>query len=187
MYATAGNSGPKELAPIGLAGARIYAIVDLGMQPNKFKEGTLQRKVRLSWEIAKPMSDGRPFAFHKNYTLSLDERSSLYADLKALLGEAPEAPFDMKSLLGKECALMIAKKIKADKSEGREIGSILPAIPGQDAPKDKANKLVYWSFDEPNMDVFNALPDFLKADIQNSPNWANLKNLKSDDGDDIGF
>lgn len=186
MYATAGSTGPKELAPVGLAGARIYAIVDLGLQPNKFKDGALQRKVRLSWEINKPMSDGRPFAFHKNYTLSLDERSSLYADLKALLGEAPQSPFDMKSLLGKECALMIAKKIKADKSEGREIGSILPAIPGQDAPKEKANKLVYWSFEEPDMAALATLPEFLQNDIKASPNWKNI-NTKVDDGSDVPF
>ena len=36
---------------------------------------------------------------------------------------------------------------------------------------EPVNDLVWFDVDEPDMDVFNAFPDYLKEVIQNSPEW----------------
>lgn len=171
---TSPDERPRELPKPGLYGARIYAIIDMGSQPNKFKEGTLQRKVQFSWELDSLMSDARPFTVHRSYTASLNEKSNLFADLKGMLGHEPETPFDITSLCGRECTIFVAHS-KPD-AKGRiwpEISALMPIEgTGKKGPELKvANKPVVFMLDSYDGSKFEELPGFVKEKIMASPEW----------------
>lgn len=171
---TGGEDRPRELPKPGLYGARIYAVVDLGSQPNKFLDGKLQRKIQVSWELDSLMSDGRPFAVHRKYTASLNEKSNLFADLKGMLGQEPETPFDLTKLSGMECTIFVAHS-KPD-AKGRiwpEISALMPIEgTGKKGPESKvANKPIVFMLDTYDAKKFEDLPSFLKEQIMGSPEW----------------
>jgi hypothetical protein len=98
-------------APEGTHQAVCVDILDKGMLPNKFKEGQLQHKIDIAWEIDETRDDGKRFVVFKRYTLSLDDRSNLRRDLQAWRGKpftpAELAGFDVETVKGANCLVNI--------------------------------------------------------------------------------
>jgi len=95
-------------APEGVHNGVCVDVVDMGMVTDNF--GT-KHKCRLAWELDEKMTDGRPFLCSKTYTVSLNEKSSLYKDLKAWRGVAftkeELAGFDLEKVIGAPCQIVI--------------------------------------------------------------------------------
>lgn len=178
-----------ELIPAEFYGARIFHAVDKGSQPNQFKNGSLQRKIEVGWELDAYMKDGRPFAMYKTYTASFDDRSNLYADLKLIFGEDPvtiELKDLLKKLIGMECGMVIGHKKKEDGTLKPEIQSMMSGkMAGRKGPDKNRNTPVVFSLDEWDEEVFNGLKDFTKDAIKASPEYQELMTpAKTDDDPD---
>lgn len=105
VYVKGGDFKP---APEGLWDAVCVDVHDLGMKETQWGD---KRKLRISWEIAAKMDDGRPFVVNKLYTASLHEKSTLYKDLKAWRGRPFTAEelrqFDVEKVLHAPCKVLV--------------------------------------------------------------------------------
>ena len=171
------DSGDFVPAPSGTHLAICYRLIDLGTQKTEWSgEINYKRKIMLSWELPhEPMQDDRPISAHQRYTYSSHEKSRLRKDLEAWRGKAfrdedfGPGGFDIKNILGKGCYLSIVQTEK----DGRTYANInsVSALPkGTETPKP-ANPIVYFSLDEFDQAVFDALPDSIKDIIKRSPEY----------------
>lgn len=109
-YADGGNATTRTPAPEGTHQAVCVDVIDLGKVPNKFKDGALQHKINLAWQINELRDDGKRFLVYKRYTLSLHEKATLRKDLESWRGkpfEESELPFDIERLIGANCLLNV--------------------------------------------------------------------------------
>lgn len=177
------NSTPRELIPAGNYIARCYQMIEIGtIQETILGKTKSLHKVRLSWElptelkIFKPENGEQPLVIHKEYTLSMNEKSNLRKDLKSWRGkdftEEEAAGFDITKLLGVPCMLnIIHKPSKSDPSKiYEEIAGITSIPKGFEVPK-QINKSVELSYDNFNIEIFESLPDFIKQKMQASSEY----------------
>lgn len=97
--------------PAGPHSAVCVDVVDLGMVPNKFKNGQKQHRCRLVWQVAENNEEGKPFLVQKTYTASLHEKAILRKDLESWRGrpfsDQEAEGFDVEVLLLKPCLLNV--------------------------------------------------------------------------------
>lgn len=187
-----------ENPPAGVYSARCYKIVDLGTQQEDFQGNAItRRKIVVSWELHKDgvrMSDGRPFAISKTYTLSLSEKANLRHDLEAWRGtpfkeEELQEGFDIEKLLGKKCTLQLTEKVSKSGNKYMIVNSIMQS--DGDVPNLENPKFIFdlENFDQEN---FDKLSDYYKQQIMESPEYMELtprtpEEVKQDEIGDIPF
>jgi hypothetical protein len=115
IIATAGaDSANFTPAPAGTHQAVCVDVIDVGMKPNKFKNGALQHKIDIAWQIAETRDDGKRFVLYKRYTLSLNEKATLRHDLESWRGKPftrdEEMGFDVESVKGANCLINVQHK-----------------------------------------------------------------------------
>lgn len=180
MSLTATDKGGAEfqITPEGTYIGRCYKIVDLGTQTSTGMFGTKeQHKVMVSWELLDDkikMEDGRPFSVTQWYTVSLHEKSKLRADLEAWRGKKFTSEelegFDLSKVMGSYCMLQV---IHDESGKYANVNSIMSHK--GDKPKP-VNDNVLFDIDEPDMKVFEAMSDNMKAKIQSAPEWKGSAN-----------
>jgi hypothetical protein len=192
------TAGDFEIVPEGQYVARCYRVIDLGTQSIEYMgEQKQQHKVLIYWEILDKdakMDDGRPFSVSRKYTASLDERSHLYSDLVAWRGKTFTQEellgFDISKLLGAYCTLQIVH----NESNNKTYANVNAIMSTKERPEG-VNPLVMFDIDNPDMEVFEGLSDWIKDQIRNSQEWqvkdmaVNVDVPKDDDIDpkDIPF
>jgi len=186
MIATDSGGGDFKPVPAGMHLARCYRIIDLGTQKTEFQgQVKMQRKIIMQFEVhgeddsGKPiqMDDGKPMSISKNYTLSLAEKATLRADLQSWRGRdfRPDElrGFELKNVLG---AWAMISVVQAMGNNGKEytnivnVNSVPSIIKSAGLPKGH-NELVLWSFDDPDMKVFETFSNNIKKKIQESPEY----------------
>lgn len=189
IKAAVGGSGDFELVPAGVYLARCYQMIDLGTQKVVSKQfGTKSvRQVMLYWEILQDddgkdvfMEDGkRVFSISKTYTLSMHKKAGLRKDLDSWRGEpftdAEADGFDITKLLGVFCKLQVVHNKSGDRVFAN-VNSIMTT-------KKKAkgvSALVGFSVEDPEMDVYESLPEWLQNKIADSKEWADDTNVDHD-------
>lgn len=185
IKASVGGGGDFELVPAGVYLARCYRMIDIGTQQVTSKKfGTKNvRQVMLYWELLQDddgekvaMEDGRPFSISKTYTLSMNKKANLRQDLDAWRGvpfKDDEADgFDITKLLDKFCKIQVVHNVSGDKTYAN-VGSIMTTKKTAEA----VNEIVGFSVADPDMEVFEKLPEWIKTKVQESAEW-------NDDGDD---
>lgn len=180
ITATAGNSEEFEQIPAGVYLARCYKMIDIGTQTThsaKFGDKEVHQVI-ISWELlqdddGKPvfMEDGkRIFSVSKKYTLSMNKKANMRKDLDSWRGipftEAEAAEFDITKLLGKFCKLQVVHNQTGDKTYSN-VATLMNTK--KEAPG--VNDIVGFSIDEPDMAVFNELPQWLQDKIRESAEW----------------
>ena len=120
-------------APAGMHRAICCDVVDLGKVDTTWGP---KHKVLVAWQTEALIPEsGKPYYVAQRYTLSLDERSNLRRDLETwrtkpfTLTEA--AGFDLETLIGHECGLVIVHKEGSE--QGRifaNVQAVLPKLPG---------------------------------------------------------
>lgn len=181
--------GQKELPRIGQHLARCYQVIDFGTQIEEIGgETKARRKVRLAFELPncllqgtyKAELKGKPFSVARNFTQSLHTKAALRLALEAWRGkpftEQQVSEFSDKDLLGKTCVVTLAL------SRNGSNANIVAFAPPKDL-EGKAlvcppavNPPVYLSL-EPNEfdgDTFGKLPDWMKEEIDKSPEYKRL-------------
>jgi hypothetical protein len=104
LIATRGSNGTYTPAPEGTWDAVLCDVKDLGLCDTQYGK---KHQIRLVWQISEKMEDGRPFTIGRRYGLSLNEKSSLFKDVKSWFGKIPPAELDLEKLIGQNCQLVI--------------------------------------------------------------------------------
>ena len=190
-----GNADFKRIPP-GSYIARCYLLVDMGEQLSDGKFGqSVQHKIRLGWEVFGEDETGAPLTVDmdgvhramtigKTYTLSLNEKAGLRKDLTSWRGRdfTPEEleGFDITNILNVYCMLNITTSEKDGKTY-TNISAITPlpsALKNSKPPAD--HEPVMFNLDEPDWQVFEALPEWLSDTIKKSPQYAELAAMPRD-------
>ena len=192
-----------ELVPVGNHVARCYAMVEIGTVTDEYMGAPKSlHKVRVSWElphkkkIFNPEKGEQPFSIHKEYTLSMHEKSNLRQDLESWRGKAfteEEAKaFDVTKLLGKECMINIIHNVSRTGNAYAQIASITPVPEGMVCPP-QINPTFVLSYSEWEQKKFDLLPEWIRKKMEDTPQYKSLfsggSDVKADitSDDDIPF
>jgi hypothetical protein len=162
--------------PAGVHVARLIEIIDIGTQRTEWMgKVRLNQKFRATWEVpAERTPDDRPLVISKTYTWSWNEESAMRKDLTAWRGKAftndDIKGFQIQTLLGRPCQLVVEHNEKNDRVFAN-IDRVTPLLKGVTCPEQE-NTSKFFDLDQPDMTVFNGLPDWLQEIIQKSPEWA---------------
>jgi hypothetical protein len=179
IIATSNGSTNFEPMATGNYPARCYSMVHIGTV-DEIILGTQKtlNKVRITWELPtelkvfKEENGEQPQVISKEFTLSMHEKATLRGFLKNWRGkdfsEEEAKAFDIEKLIGAPCMLNIThKKSKDGTKTYAEIGSISTMPKGFLCPP-QINKSFVWTYEDFDIEKFNALPDYLKAKMINS-------------------
>lgn len=180
MAINATNEG-KKFEPIeaGNYVARCYSMIHIGTI-----EETIQgkkkhlNKVRIAWELPTEMkvykeeNGEQPAVISKEFTLSMNEKSTLRAFLKNWRGkdfsDDEAKSFDITVLLGLPCMLNITHKPKADGSAiYAEIGNVSAMPKGMVCPP-QINDIFELNYDDFDTAVFATLPEYIRKKMEAS-------------------
>ena len=192
MKATTGG-GNSDFPMLDEGGylARVYSIVDIGIHNTNFGE---KHQVVISWELPTELGDdGRPYAQSRFYTMSLNEKANLRKDLESMKGKIPndklEDPTFVDSiftkLLGTPAQLSVSQYTNKDGYLRNGIEGIGKPMKGVSIP-EAVNDTVLFDLEHYDQKIYNNLPDWLKAKIdEGKPRFDALNGLTSTSDDGI--
>jgi len=122
-------------APTGVHAAVCVDEVDMGLVQNHFDPAAEPvPTVRLVWQIAEDMPDGKPYLIKRDYRASLHEKAGLRKDLEAWRGRAftfdELVGFDLENIVGAPCQLNIVAKTSKKGKVFSNIAAIMPLAKG---------------------------------------------------------
>lgn len=166
--------------------ARIYQVIDLGVQEIEFKgEKKLQRQVLIGYEFTDElMVDGRPFVLSKKYNLSFDKKANLRKDIEAITGQSLETEkqqeeFELDSLINRICTVGVIHKTSSKGGVFVNIGSVSGAPKGVSLPP-LHNKPIVYTLSEHDEAVFNEIPKWIREKINRSGHMLGNSNTEHD-------
>lgn len=132
------KSDPFPIPPEGLYQAVCVDVWDIWTEKSQFREGELQDKTRLVFEINKTCKEeplvGKPYQVSMIYTASMHKKSNLRRDIESWRGKAftdEEAmEFDLEVLLEKNCQLQVIHHISSNGNTYANIKAIVPLAKG---------------------------------------------------------
>lgn len=167
------TSKPVSQPDVGTHMARLVGIVDLGHQPGfewAGKEVPSAYKLRMTYELVNSeMEDGRPHWVHEDITNSDNEKSTLAARVRTMRGS-----FDnLTAMLGSPCMVTLVEGkngyVKIDGQGG--VGGVPNGIP----VGELRNNTFTFSLDNPDMEVFESLPEFIQNRIKENLDYPGSK------------
>lgn len=173
----------RELIPAGNYLARCYQMIEIGtITETVLGKNVTHAKIRIGWELPtelkvfKEENGEQPLVISQEYTLSMNEKSSLRKMLASWRGkdftEDEAKCFDVTKLLGVGCMLnIIHKPKKADPSSFYQTISSITAVPKGIKVPDQINKLFVLSYDEFDEVLFRSLPDFITTAMKTSEEY----------------
>lgn len=165
------------IAPAGTHVARCYAIIDFGSQQTMY--GPL-RKMQISWELPRELHQFRPergeepYSVHKEYSLSLHEKSRLRKDLEGWRGmpftREDLAGFDLAKLLGAPCMLSVIHTLSRSGGTFALVSALARLPKGETCPPPVNTPIEYVSTtgDSP---LYRQLPQWMQDKIARSPEF----------------
>jgi len=119
----ASRGGSYTPATEGSHDAVFCDVEDLGIVETQYGK---KHQVRIVWQLAAKMDDGRPFTIGRRYGLSLHEKAALFKDLKSYAKKAPPQNLDLETLIGKPCQILVTHT-ERDGSTYANVQAVLPA------------------------------------------------------------
>lgn len=158
--------------PEGVSTAVLVGVTELGMQPG-WKDGPEKPSVYLTYELPdQQRNDGVPVLVGKQMTISFHEKANLAKHVAALHGSPPtpdeQRDFQVQSLLGKACSLIIQHGTSARGNRFAKIQSVAPYA--GDAP-EPVTPLAYYNFDAPDPAVLSGLPPWVQGLVEQGKPW----------------
>jgi hypothetical protein len=130
---------PKEyeIAPEGCYRARLESIDDAA--PGTSPRGEEVQRVRFCWVLTTLVTAaGEPFKVFSTYNMTIAPRSFLHQAVCDIVGTPPGESFDLDTLIGSECDLVLRHREGADGRVWCNIRSILrPATPAEKAEEQR--------------------------------------------------
>ncbi|WP_148028772.1 phage replication initiation protein, NGO0469 family [Burkholderia pseudomallei] len=178
------NTARREVPSPGMHLARCTGMWDIGTQNGFLDCGhTVARRLILSFEVVDQFHTrwGTPLGIWWRYNASLHRKSRLRQDIEGWLDcdldEQGRKSFELPSLLGKPCQLVIGRGASSVNPRAT-VEQILP-VPANARMPEAMNDLLYFSLDNPDMDMFERLPHGIQNMIAASPEWQAIKQSRS--------
>lgn len=180
------KSGSFTLAPEGTHMARCFQFVHIGtIQDSYMGQPTEFNKIRLTFELPEELhvfkeeKGPQPMVISQDYTLSLGEKANLRKLVEGIVGHAmtneEAAAFDVESLVGMPCLLLIKHKTSVSGKKRAEISGASPLVKSMIAPAP-VNPPRYLTYNNFDTSLFDTLPDFLKDKIRGSVEFKAMLN-----------
>ena len=174
-----GNSEIKQLEP-GVYTCIASAIIDLGIQESSMY-GSKQRKAIIVWNIVgetvKINDEEKPRVISKEYTMSLNEKSTLRRDLQAWRGKPFTVEelkgFDLANILNVPCQIQINQEDKNGKTY-TVIAGIMSIPKGMQVEKLE-NTYVFDTYEPASWIYYDLIPNWIKEKIKKSLNLADTQ------------
>lgn len=179
---TGGDNGRIE---DGVYPARLVQLIDIGEQPQEdLKTGEVKGFARELWmtfefptERIEVDGEDRPRWQSRQVKLSFNKRSNLTKYLKALDPKGKSKTIE--ELLGATCQVEIGST-STGKAKIVNVSSLMKGM----QVGELENPTKSFDMDNPDMEVFEGLPDFLKEKMQNARNYPNSKLAEIQDNGD---
>lgn len=173
--------------PEGSFVAVCIGIYDLGTVPSKQYEPS--EKVLFLFEIPDlPDKEGFPMTVNCQYSQSLNPKSNLYKAVVSWrgrgFGKGEMDKFSLKTFLGQPAYLLIVhNQGKGEKAANvyANVAQISALQKGVPAPKPSREPL-YFDFADKKAVIPDGVPDFVRKQIEASPEWLALKTGRTDGG-----
>jgi hypothetical protein len=166
----------REVAPRGRYHGICVAIIDRGTITGVYQgRPTIGRKVQVTFELPTVGNSktGNPLKVNQLYTASMHPKAKLRKDIENWKGKAmsdDEAnQFDFSWMLGRQCLIDVGQNVKGD-SVYATVERILPIADGT-ALRHAVNDPVFFSLDNPDLNVFAMLSKSVQAAILTTPEW----------------
>lgn len=200
MGLKASDTGGGNFKPVppGSYVARCISVIDLGTQTSTGKFGEkAAHKVRLSWEVFGDDDEGQPLTVNdmpmtvsKEYTVSLHEKAALRRDLAAWRGrdftDEERRGFDIDRLLGAYALINVTHDTGGNGKTYANVAGIAPVPKAMASAKPTGvHPLTRFDLDAPDMEVFDALPEWLQKRIQAAPEWGHKPAAATTSGSDL--
>lgn len=171
VKATGGDRVAQALVPKGNHFARIAQVIDLGLQARKAWKGTVKPPVHQLWvtyELVNSFMIDKNGKEDKEQPRWISERMNLFSlsqenatSTKRM--EALDADGSIDGDWGRVGGLPCTLTVTHSKDgKYNNIGAISPPMAGIDVP-ELVNDVRIFDIDEPDMEVYEGLPDFLKT------------------------
>ncbi len=176
--------------------ARLVQVIDLGMHKNHFDEDKIVHQVTLTYELVDAFCldeagnevKDKPRWFSETINMiDLPEGvplQEIYADQyrgKAKMVQRArafdpkgECDFDFSEYLTRPCAVTIIQKKKKDGEMKNDIGGVSAPMRGMQIP-ELVNPPKLFTLDEPDMEVFKSLPDWMQDNIKENIDFKGSK------------
>ena len=176
------NGGGGSFEPVS-AGAHIAvctAVIDLGMQENKFNGG-FQQKVLITWTIPGETinidGEDKPRVISNRYTLSLNEKANLRHHLEAWRGkifsDEELSGFDLKNILGCACQVNVVHSQKGERTYAN-VNAIMSIPKGMKIDTD-GYELIYFDLSDADcLPIMGKLPEWIQNEIKQSSTYKEL-------------
>jgi len=177
------NRVEQDLLPVGANAGRLVQIIDLGLQPQKPFKGTAKPPaymVQVTYELSDEFMvdaegntlDDKPRWLSEQfpmYSLEVDRAKST----KRYNSYDPSGAFDgdFAGCIAAPVQILIVHNQGRGDNAGRtfaNISDVMPYVVNKRNPElpELINKPVVFSLDEPDMGVFDSLPDWLKDKVK---------------------
>lgn len=181
-----GNAGPRApaLEPENYM-ARLVQVIDLGVQnqrPYQGQEKPPAQEIMLTYELGgefMPDDDGNPDETRPRWLSERMPMHNLKADkaksTKRYMALDPKMAHggDFSQLLGKACLVAVVNNEK-DGRVYNNIGGVTQPLKGVPVP-ELVNTPVAFDFDDPDLDVFLSMPDWIQGIIKDALNYNGSK------------
>ena len=161
------GGGDFKPCPEGNHGARLYALVDLGLHEKTWQgETKMKHLVHLGWELPdEPMEDGRPFTISARLTYSMHEKATLRKFIEGWRGskltDEESVDFDLTKLIGRACMVQVAHRKAANGNTYADVIAVTSLPKGMQVPPAVNEPLVY-SPEYHNQATYERLSAWLK-------------------------
>ena len=152
--------------------ARLVGITDLDHQPGftwQDEEIESQYKVTFTYELCNSLTkDGRPHWVSEDFKVSDHERSKMFARVNALdpTGSLSDKGNNLAGLINAPCMVTVSHNAKGY----AKIPGVAGALAGYPVP-ELANEPYVFDFEDPAMEVFKRLPEFVQGKLKSSLNF----------------
>lgn len=172
MLAAKVESSSFENIEPGTYIARCISVIDLGTKLNEWQGQVRSRhQMMLVWEIPAVRFTGDyegPRTLSKFYTVSLSEKSNLFADLSSWRGKSLDQgeSVEFKNLLDKPCMLSV---INNDKGKN-VISSVMKVMAGAECPP-RENPLTYFDLSDFDLITYTGMSEGIQKMIAESDEY----------------
>lgn len=198
-----GGGKDFKKVPPGCHFAICNMVVDLGIQPGEYMGKPKPRhQVYIRWEVPDERTtwekDGKsqegPCSIGATYTLSLSEKANLRRVLENWRGQPFTAAelkgFDITTIAGKCCQLMVQHDTRGDKTYANVTGVMGTSREQKERARNAKSEVgvLIYELDAPDPAVYERLPNWIKEKLEQrvaAPKLTSASNTVLAGGDDL--
>jgi len=171
------KGGDYEQVPEGNHIGRVHEVIFLGTVSEEYKGVTKATpKIRIGFELAKKMEDGRPFTISTfPITASMNSKAKFRKLVQGIvkLTSETEKEFDPETLIGKECLVnVIHNQGKGDNSDKtyENVAGCSPLPEGTTTP-ELVNEAFVFDINSSPLEDLERIPEFVRNQILGTPEY----------------